>query len=624
MGVLCYIALLVHASARPGPRLWGIHLIGFLPPPAATLIWCTLFAALALAVAGAVILNRGAAASEAANTAESQMPPASGSTGHEAMLHARRWALAVFVAASGLIFWLFRARTQFLGDGLVWLAGLKRGEMPEGSEPLAGALWMAVVHVLRSAGVSVTAAAVGQFSVVCGLIAALAIWGIARELSSDSRRFLPTLLLLATLGSAALFFGYVESYPPVAAAVLAFVYVGLRACRTGSAPWLPWIVLALGIASHLAFGYLVPAYVYLVFRNVRGVGKRMAYLLAPGVAALGLMLALGFGPDRWQETLRISTRALDPAGAARAAQLHPWDARPYPILSLAHGLDVGNLLLLVLPAPLLLLLSRSLADLGPVRRKRSSADSFLAICAASGFIAACGLVLPVAAAQDWDLFSLLLIPLGVWAVRVGIEELAGLGGALLATASVLVGAASLGSFVLVNADPTAGLTRYRVLTGPGARITPRARTYAYDLIASYYRSRGDSRGALRYASALLGIEPTNPRYWEMVGSIHYSRGDYSMAIPFLEESERRGSKSAGVWTNLGICYTQTGRSRDALAQLHIAAAMEPEMPQNQLNLALSLLNVGRADSARVVLEKTLRRWPQYAPAQSAMKKYFGR
>lgn len=533
------------------------------------------------------------------------------------------WGLPVFLAASGLLFWVLRARTQFLGDGLVWLAGLKRGEMPEGSEPLAGTLWMAATRALWSAGTSITVAAVA-FSVLCGIAAALAIWGIARELSPDPRRFLPTLLLLATLGSAALFFGYVESYPPVAVAVLAFIYVGLRACRTGSTPWLAGIVLALGVASHLALGYLVPAYLYLVFRNCRGIAKSAAYVIAPGVAALGLMLALGFGPDRWQETLRISARAFDPASAAGTAQPHPWDARPYPILSLAHGVDVGNLLLLVLPAPLLLLLSRSLADLGHLRRARNPADSFLAFCAGSGFIVACALVLPVAAAQDWDLFSLFLIPLGVWAVRVGTEELAGLGGTLVAAAVVLVGAASLGAFVLVNADPAAGLMRYSVVTGPGARITVPARTYGYDLLAHYYRSRGDNRSALRYATELLQIEPTNPRYWAMVGTIHYSRGDYSRAIPFLEQSERRGSKSPGTWTNLGISYAQTGRGQEALAQLHIAAAMEPDLPQNQLNLALSLMNAGRADSARVLLETTLRRWPQYAPAQSAMQKYFGR
>jgi hypothetical protein len=606
VGLLGYIVLIVLASRNPGPRLWGVHLIGFLAPAPATWIWYGLCAALVLAVTGAVILNR--------HGAEAETAPGTGPS---------VWALPAFVVASGFLYWAFRARTQFLGDGLVWLAGLRLGDVPEGSEPLAEALWMAVARSLRSAGVEITAAAVAPFSVVCGLAAAFAIWGIARQISSDPRRFLPTLLLLATFGSAALFFGYVESYPPVAVAVLAFVYAGLRACRTGSAPWLPGIVLALGAACHMAFAYLLPAYLYLVFRNVRGVGKRAAYLAAPGIIALALMVALGFGPDRWQEMLRVATRSFPPASAAETTQLHPRDARAYPIFSLAHGLDLANLLVLVLPAPLLLLASRTVAVRGFLRGGRNPADSFLGWCAASGFVVACGLVLPVAAAQDWDLLSLLLIPLGVWAVRRGLEELTGLGGTLVAAAGVLVGAASLGSFVLVNADPAAGFNRYSVVTGPGARITPFARTYAYDMIAHYCRSRGDSRAALRYASALLELEPTNPRYWAMAGAIHYSRGEYAAAIPFLEESVRRGRKSAATRTNLGICYAQTGRSEDALAELHIAAAMDPDRPQNQLNLALSLLNVGRADSARVLLQETLRRWPQFTPAQNAMKRHFG-
>jgi TolA-binding protein len=60
-----------------------------------------------------------------------------------------------------------------------------------------------------------------------------------------------------------------------------------------------------------------------------------------------------------------------------------------------------------------------------------------------------------------------------------------------------------------------------------------------------------------------------------------------------------------------------------VAQLHIVAAMDPETPQNHLNLALSLLNAGRADSARIVLQETVRRWPNYTAAQNAMKRHSG-
>ncbi len=609
MGLLAYIALLAVASRNHDPRLWGTHLIGFLAPAPAMLIWYSLCAALVLAVTGAVILIRPGAARES--------PPAAASSPRAAI--PTTLALLAFVVGSGIIFWVFRAQTQFLGDGMVWLAIIRRGDYFEASEPLAQALLTGLGSYLRSAGLAITASTVAPFSVACGLVASVAIWGTAREISSDSRRFLPTLLLLATMGSSALFFGYVESYPPVAVLVLAFVFAGLRASRTASAPWLPGVVLAIGLASHLAFAYLFPAYLYLVFRDVHGPGKRTAYLLAPGVVGIGLMLVLGFGPDRWQYTLRVATQAFHPNLAQ--SQAHPHDARPYPILSLAHGVDVGNLLLLVLPAPLLLLVSRVIAVRGlPGRNPR---DSFLAWCAVPGFIVACCLVLPVAAAQDWDLFSLLVIPLGIWAIRVGLKELTGPGGALVTAAAVLVGTCGLGSFVLVNADPVAGLTRYSVLTGPGARITPYARAYGHELLAQYYRSHGESRGALDHALALLEIEPTNPRYWAMVGAIHYSRGDYVTAIPYLEESVRRGSKSAGTRTNLGICYAQTGRAADALEQLHIAAAMEPDAPQNHLNLALSLLNAGRADSARIELQETVRRWPQFAPARNAMRRHFG-
>jgi hypothetical protein len=282
---------------------------------------------------------------------------------------------------------------------------------------------------------------------VCGLVASLAIWGIAREISSVGRRFMPALLLLASLGSAALFFGYVESYPPVLVAILLFLYTGLRACRTGSYPLLPALILAIAIACHLLCLFLLPAYAYLVFRNVRGPIKRAGALLAPCALALGLLLALGFGPAHWQEGIRVATRAFGQASGGNAAALDPRGARPYSILSPAHALDLTNLILLVLPAPLLLLLSRSVGFYRFIKRDSAAAESFLAWAAVAGFAAACALVLPVAPAQDWDLFSLFLLPLAVLAVRVGLEPLSRSGGGLIAASSVLIGIANLGAFV---------------------------------------------------------------------------------------------------------------------------------------------------------------------------------
>jgi hypothetical protein len=578
---------------------------GFLPPPVRLGAWVIYLAAIVLVVAGTAVMSGTA--------------PARAVRGTGANPRLGRLSLPWFLVASVALYWLLRARTHFLGDGAIWLSGLQRGRQLEGHEPLAEALWLATANALRAAGLEVTAGTVAPFSVLCGLIASVLIWAIARELARDGRQFVPVLLLLGTLGSAQLFFGYIESYPPVAVAILAFTYAGLRAARTGSAPWAAALLLATGVACHLACIYLLPAYVYLVARTKRKAWMTVLHVMLPLVLSTLFLLALGFGPDRWLETLRVATRALDPVGAGSVA---PRDVRPYPVVSWDHALDLANEILLVLPAPLLLFLGRMVTSPRALVNRTDAPGTFLMLCAASGIAAACGLVLPVAPAQDWDLFSLLFIPAAALGIRAGLPILSGRGGSLISAGLVGVSLTSLGSFVGVNMDPAAGCRRYETLIGPGAKITPFARTYAHELLASFHRSAGEYDRALRHATALLRSEPTNPRLWALAGTIHYVSGEHAKAIPYLEQAIARGTKDPGAWTNLGICYSQVGRREEALEQFQIAMAREPDRPDHRVNLALGLINVGRADSARAILIETIRRWPTYDPARSALGRHF--
>jgi tetratricopeptide (TPR) repeat protein len=108
----------------------------------------------------------------------------------------------------------------------------------------------------------------------------------------------------------------------------------------------------------------------------------------------------------------------------------------------------------------------------------------------------------------------------------------------------------------------------------------------------------------------------------MVGTIRYSQGDFSGAIPCLEEAVARGRRSAGTWTNLGICYTHQGRYGEALSQFTKAAISEPMNPDYQLNLALGLLNAGQPDAAHDLMEQIARRWPRYEPGRRALRSHF--
>jgi hypothetical protein len=461
-----------------------------------------------------------------------------------------------------------------------------------------------------------TASTVAPVSIACGLLAGWLCWLMAKEITRDGGSFSLALALLLGIGTSQLFFGYIESYPPVAVAILWFLLAGCACARTRSGAIWVAAALSIAIASHLACIFLIPGYVYLALRSARTPVERAARLALPLVFSLSLLLLLGFGPQRWAETARVASLGIHshPIASDR-------DARPYPLLSLNHAIDLGNEILLVIPTHLLLLCIGLASGYGKILRT-DPRFSFLSVTGASGIVVASLLVLPVAPAQDWDLFALFLIPAGVLGAYLAVPLERSAAGHSLRRGVTLFALSTLGAFVLVNANTTSGVRRYETLVGPGARITSFARTYGYEILAYFHRYSGDTGEALRYADALVHREPTNHRFWAMAGTIRMSRGDYNGAVANLEEAVRRGRNAGGTWTNLGICYTSQRRFGEALDSFTRAVAAEPDRPDRRLNLALSLLNSGRPDSARAVLDATVRRWPTYTPARRALQRYF--
>jgi len=231
-------------------------------------------------------------------------------------------------------------------------------------------------------------------------------------------------------------------------------------------------------------------------------------------------------------------------------------------------------------------------------------------------------VLPVAAAQDWDLFAIFFVPAGVWGIAAGLPLMRGKGGGLVAAGLGAASIATLSLFLFVNASARAGTERFETLIAPGARITTFARAYGHEILTYYYRHAGDQGAAFRHAKALIVEEPTNSRYWALNGTLYFTQGSYAKAIPYFEEAERRGRQAATTWTNYAICLSQVGRHSEALERFRKAAETEPDRPDYQLNLALGLLASGQADSARAILDRTIGRWPGYAPAIQARARHF--
>jgi tetratricopeptide (TPR) repeat protein len=628
-GAAAYALAVAAASQAPGPRAWALHLPGFLSPSSRLLVMALIFGgAILLAIdflragprrAGDAPRAKGAAR-DASRPRAARGRPAARTVKKKTSLPG--WTGWLLLLPWAWILWRLVARTRFLGDGTVWLDGIRSGHPNPFSEPLAAATWKGFGWILRALGLPIDPVTAGLLPILCGIAAAALLWGIASELTRRSGSRPIVFAVLGTLGIVQLYFGYIESYPMVSVVVLAFLWLGLRRARDLDHPlWLA-AAFAITIPFHLATLFLAPSYLYLLLREKRPLLQRAAFAVLPAAGAAGLLVLLGYPPSRWIGAFRIAARAVEPGhGAAMFA-------KPYAAVSLDHAWDMLNAILLVLPVPAMLLLAAAVSrapgrDPAGTAPARDAATIFLAAAALPGLLMAALLVLPVPPAQDWDLTSVLLLPLAVFGVKVGCSiarvPLSGVRGIALA----MVGAGALLSFVLVNANEESGLRRFETIVGPGAKITAYGRAYGNELLATYDVSRKDFARALVHAQRAIEAENTNPRYWIKKGAALYELGRYDEAIPVLEEGIRRGPARDDAYYDLGNCYARMRRYPEAVALYREAIRLGEPRPDYFNNLGVALYNVGDMDSARTLWTEVVRRWPWYTLSARSLMHRFG-
>src|ERR1700741_2294929 len=117
VGAFAYVAAALAANWNPGPRVWGLPFLSLLPPvPRVVIGILLLLGATWLALGPARALpHQVDPANRKGARAKARKPKPPG----------RHVLLPLLLLPLGAAFALFRARTQFLGDGAVWLSGLQ-------------------------------------------------------------------------------------------------------------------------------------------------------------------------------------------------------------------------------------------------------------------------------------------------------------------------------------------------------------------------------------------------------------------------------------------------------------------------------------------------------------------
>jgi len=88
-------------------------------------------------------------------------------------------------------------------------------------------------------------------------------------------------------------------------------------------------------------------------------------------------------------------------------------------------------------------------------------------------------------------------------------------------------------------------------------------------------------------------------------------GKFAQAIGSYERALRIRD-DAHAWTDLGVCYRNTGRAAKALDAFERAAKADPDLWQAEYNRAVLLADAGRAGEARTIAERLRMRYPAQA------------
>jgi tetratricopeptide (TPR) repeat protein len=541
--------------------------------------------------------------------------------------------LAAVAAASAILLWLLRSRTELWGERFSLSAAIETGAYrPEA--PLGTFVQREIYRFMNAVFLSNADSILTFFSILAGaLYAVLAVRAAGFLFGEKEHGGLerPAAAVLLSGGFTALFFGAGGTAQLAIVAGFAFITESIRFLRGGCSLMLPAVLLAAAVLSHLSAVILVPAFVYLLARAARAPDSRKQALAAGGIFILCFAGA------------EIALAAIAKATAGgRTASLS---------MNFAFGgrslLSALNEIMILGPASvagafLLAALIRRRA-----RDRQDDADpgelAFLGVGAVSAIV---GIVLGAGAVDGglaWHALAVAGPALSVFALRALVRDRGGTDHLKRAFAALaLAGAFHTTALVLVDASP-----RWAERRLFGLDLEPGR---AEMIVADFALEGGDLEKARASYIASIEKNPANAVASARLGRIAMKREEYPEAITrFLDAHELEPGapharfeladalianrwfpeaiaqletltvaypESVAFWRRLGFARNNGNRYEPAIAAYERALALEPGNDENVRNLVSAMLNRGaelqeanRIDDARALYERVIATYP---------------
>ncbi|UCF06014.1 MAG: tetratricopeptide repeat protein [bacterium] len=550
--IIYTIFLLLHLIPllREDPKLWGLDQWRYIAIPAVAII--LVFALLVLLPGFRSVLVRVAGRIKVPNALRRTR-------------EGKIFGICITGVAATTLFWLLRSETHFLGDGYVWADHMQRDVIF--NEPVTSWLYRGLFMLLNSSPQSFSISPINvaaAISVLSGLVFLVFAHKTVRLITKDTDRTTLILLALLSTGTMLLFFGYVEPYPPFAASVMAFIFIGIKYSKSGTSAVMAVAAFTVAILLHPSAVALLPGLIVIFLVRKYGAipsKKYYTYVLLAIVIGLGALWTLQH------------LRAAGGFFYEKFVPLFPGPQRnriAYPLFSLKTLFDSFNELVLVCPVAVFIFtgLMRSKTSRGSVTRSGSrgkeprdsiNKNTLVFLKTVTIFYVLEFLLLNknIGVSRDWDLFSAMAIPLALLTVLILLERYARVPNILSVFVFAVIVVHTV-PWIMLNADEERSRTRFIDLVDNGF-WSDYARGYGYSSLGFYFKQRGDTQRMNAYTRAASEADPGNIRYTYNLATTYAGLGRNSEAVALYRRVIDRDPDYTEARNNLGVLLWKMGK-----------------------------------------------------------------
>jgi hypothetical protein len=518
----------------------------------------------------------------------------------------RYYKYILFSFGSIIVFWIFKAKTHLLGDGYVRGNEIVAGTKFSVTEPLDFYLHVLVYRFLK---LDVYQTYTLISCLAGALFVFLALW-LSHILGKENKEKVFAFVVLVSMGSVQLFFGYIESYSLVYAGMMAYFLLSFLYLKGRCGIFFPSLALLFSVSLHLSAAYFLPSLIYLHLVNSQKEKRQFNFKKILNLAFMLFLVGVGFVIlSRNNPNPRSVTTYLIPlVGDGNA---------PYSLFSGAHLVDMINEQLLLSPVGIILWTIVIF-----FARKINFKDrvvTFFIIVTLFSFMFALILDPKLGYARDWDLFSstglgytLLGIYLGLNSFRQAkIRKLNYIILALTFTALF-----STLPWIYVNAQESRSVERFKALLD----LDVERSAYGHEILALYYRDRRLVNEEMEEWKKALSVAE-NERYAWNLGVNYMKLGRYQESVTAFGKVVQLNPNSAEGYHNLGAVLAKMGEHEEALKMIKRAIQINPDYFKAHNDLALLYNRMGKPEEVIPFFQAYLKRNPKdFQRVQRLLKK----